>query len=107
MQNQQAATSSVEGAVVVVGAGAGEGGTRFVPGMGPGVVRRGQAEGAGALQLGLQAPADEGWLLGHFARLGILLVVVVGQTNHGVGLGQVSTEGGTLGRLEGEVDTEH
>lgn len=92
------ADSSVEGAVVVVGAGAGEGGSGFVPGESPRVISCGEAEGAGTLQLVLQAPADEGRLLGYFA--GFLLVVVVGQADHGVGLRQVPTEGGTFGWLE-------
>lgn len=98
--SRKSAASSVEGTVVVVGAGAGEGGTGFVPGKGARVVSCGKAEGAGALQLVLQTPADEGRLLGYFARLGVLVIVIKGQTNHGVCLGQVSAEGGTLGRLE-------
>lgn len=101
----ESAASSVEGTVVVVGAGAGEGGTGFIPGKGAGVVRRGKAEGAGALQLVLQTPADEGWFLGYFARLGVFVIVIIGQTNHGVGLRQVSAEGGTLGWLERESES--
>ena len=98
-------SSSVEGTVVVVvGAGAGERGAGFVPGKGPGVVRCGKAEGAGALQPVLQAKVEEGRLLGHFAGLGVLVVVVIRQADHGVGLGQVSAEGGTLGRLEREIE---
>lgn len=85
----RAAVRSVEGAttVVVVGAGAGEGGAGFVPGQSAGLVRCGEAERAGALQPVLQAPAEEGGLLGDFAGLGVLVLVVVGQTDHGVGLG--------------------
>lgn len=96
--SKRSAASSVEGTVVVVGTGAGEGGTRFTPGKGAGVVGCGKAEGAGALQPVFQTPAEEGWLLGYFARLGVLVVVIIGQTDHRVGLGQVSAEGGTLGR---------
>lgn len=99
-QRGQPAASSVEGAVVVVGAGAGEGGAGFVPGERPRVVVRGEAEGAGALQLVLQTPAEEGGLLGYFARPGVLVVLVVGQADHGVGLWQVPAEGGALGRLD-------
>lgn len=55
----RSAASSVQGAVIV-GAGAGEGGTGFIPGKGAGVVSCGKAEGAGTLQLVLQTPADEG-----------------------------------------------
>lgn len=58
--SKQPAASSVEDAVVVVGAGAGEGGTGFIPRQGAGVVGCGKAEGAGTLQFVLQAPADEG-----------------------------------------------
>lgn len=57
--SKKPAASLVEGTVVVVGAGAGEGGTRFIPGQGARVVGCGKAEGAGALQFVLQAPADE------------------------------------------------
>lgn len=71
----------------------------LVPGKAAGVVGRGEADGAGALHLVLQAPAEERRLLGHFAGLGVLVLVVVGQADHGVGLGQISTEGGALGRL--------
>lgn len=85
--------------VVVVSAGGGERGDGFVPGERPRVVVRGQAQGAGALHLVLQAPAEERRLLHDLAVLGGLVFVVVGQANHGVGLGQVSTEGGALGRL--------
>lgn len=102
--SKRSAASSVEGTVVVVGAGAGEGGTRFIPGKGAGVVGCGKAEGAGTLQPVFQTPAEEGWLLGYFARLGVLVVVIIGQTDHRVGLGQVSAEGGTLGRLDREID---
>lgn len=101
--SKQSAASSVEGTVVVVGAGAGEGGTGFIPGKGARVVSCGKAERARALQFVLQTPADEGRLLGHFAGLGVLVVVIVGQTDHGVGLRQVSAEGGTLGRLDREI----
>lgn len=58
--SRESAASSVEGTVVVVGAGAGEGGARFIPGEGARVVGCGKAEGTGALQLVLQTPADEG-----------------------------------------------
>lgn len=50
--------SSVEGAVIV-GTGAGEGGNGFIPGKSTRLVRCGQAQGAGALHLVLQAPAEE------------------------------------------------
>lgn len=69
------------------------------------MVSCGKAEGAGALQSVLQTPADEGCFLSYFARL-LVVVVVVGQTDHGVGLWQVSAEGGTLGRLEREIDSD-
>lgn len=69
------------------------------------MVSCGKAEGAGALQSVLQTPADEGCFLRYFARL-LVVVVVVGQTDHGVGLWQVSAEGGTLGRLEREIDSD-
>lgn len=64
------------------------------------MVLRGEAQGAGALQFVLQTPAEEGGLLGHFAGPGVLVVLVVGQADHGVGLWQVPAEGGALGRLE-------
>lgn len=73
----------------------------LVPGKTAGVVSRGEADGAGALHLVLQTPAEERGLLGHLARLGVLVFVVMRQTNHGVGLGQIPTEGGALGRLVG------
>lgn len=60
----------------------------------------GKAEGARALQFVLETPAEEGRLLGYFAGPGVLVVLVVGQTDHRVGLWQVSAEGGTLGRLD-------
>lgn len=60
----------------------------------------GEAERARTLQFVLEAPAQEGRLLGHFAGPGVLVVMIVGQTDHGVGLWQVSAEGGTLGRLD-------
>lgn len=100
-RQQRPAASSVEDAVVV-GTGAGERGTGFIPGQGARLVGCGKAEGAGALQLVLQTPADEGRLLGYLARLWVLLLIVVGQTNHGVGLGQVPAEGGALGGLHRE-----
>lgn len=53
------AASSVQGTVVVVGAGAGERGTGLIPGKGTGVIRRGEAEGAGALQPVLQTEVEE------------------------------------------------
>lgn len=101
--SKKSAASSVEG-TVVVGARAGECGTGFIPGKGPGVVSSGKAEGAGALQPVLQTPAEEGRLLGYFAGLGVLVVIIIGQTNHGVGFRQVSAEGGALGRLDREID---
>lgn len=64
------------------------------------MVSCGKAEGAGALQFVLQTPADEGCFLGYFARLGVLVVIIIRQTDHGVGLWQVPAEGGTLGRLD-------
>lgn len=60
----------------------------------------GEAERASTLQFVLEAPAEEGRLLGHFAGPGVLVVFIVGQTDHGVSLRQVSAEGGTLGRLD-------
>lgn len=48
--------SSVQRTVVVVGAGAGEGGAGFVPGLAVGVVRRRKAQGARTLQFVLQTP---------------------------------------------------
>lgn len=60
----------------------------------------GEAEGARALQFVLQTPAEEGGLLGYFAGPGVLVVVIVGQTDHGVGLWQVSAESGALGGLD-------
>lgn len=102
--SRQSATSSVEAAVIVVGAGAREGGTGFIPWKGPRVVSCGKAQGAGTLQFVLQTPADEGWLLGYIARLGVLVIFVICQTYHGVGLRQVSAESGTLGRLDRESD---
>lgn len=65
----------------------------------------GEAEGAGALQLVLQTPAEEGGLLGHFAGPGVLVVLIVGQADHRVGLWQVSAEGGTLGGLDRRGET--
>lgn len=94
------AASSVEGAIVVVGARAGEGRTGLVPRKGSRVVVCGEAEGARTLQLVLETPAEEGGLLGHFAGPGVLVVLIVGQTDHRVGLWQVPAEGGTLGRLD-------
>lgn len=95
---------SVKGTVIVVGARAGEGGAGFIPGQSTRVVRCGEAEGAGTLQFVLQTPAEEGGLLGYFAGLGVFVVVIVGQTNHGVCLRQVPTEGGTLGRLGRDIN---
>lgn len=100
--NNRPAGGSVQDAVVVVGAGAGEGGAVFIPGQRAGVVGRGKAEGAGALQPVLQAPAEEGGLFGDLAGFGALVVVVIGQADHGVGFGQVSAEGGALRRLDRE-----
>lgn len=51
LQTVTAAVSSVEATVIVVGAGAGEGGTRFIPGQSAGLVYCGKAEGAGTLHL--------------------------------------------------------
>lgn len=51
LQTVTAAVSSVEATVIVVGAGAGEGGTRFIPGQSAGLVCCGKAEGAGTLHL--------------------------------------------------------
>lgn len=90
---------SVEGALIVVGAGAGEGGAGFVPWQRASGVGRREAQRAGTFQFVLQPPAQERRLLGHFARLGVLLVVVVGQADHGVGFWQVSAEGCTFGGL--------
>lgn len=69
-----------------------------------GMVVRGEAEGAGALQFVFETPAEEGGLLGHFASPGVLVVLIVGQTDHGVGLWQVPAEGGTLGGLDRRTD---
>lgn len=96
------AGASVEGAVIVVGAGAGEGGTGLAPGQRARGVGGGEAERARALQPVLQPPAEERRLLGDFAGLGVLVIVVEGQADHGVGLGEVPTKGGTLGGLNRE-----
>lgn len=53
------ADGSVEAAVDVVGAGAGEGGNGFVPGQSATLVHCGQAQGAGTLIPVLQTPAQE------------------------------------------------
>lgn len=66
------------------------------------MVCSGKAEGAGTFQLVLQTPAEEGRLLGDFTGLGVLVVIIIGQTDHGVSLRQVSTKGGALGRLDTE-----
>lgn len=82
--------------------GAGEGGAGFVEGQRSTVVRGGQAECAGALVLVLHAPAEEGRLLRHFTRLQVLVVIVEGQADHGVGLGQGAGVRGTFRRLDWE-----
>lgn len=96
--------SSVEGTLIVVRARTGKGGAGFIPGEGARVVSCGKAEGAGAFQFVLQAPVDERRLLGYFARLGVLVIVVVGQTDHGVSFRQVSAEGGAFGGLDRKID---
>lgn len=65
----------------------------------------GKAEGAGTLQLVLETPAEERRLLGYFVGFGVFVIVIIGQTNHGVGLRQVSAESGTLGGLDRERST--
>lgn len=88
---------SVEAGVLVCAGGEGRAG--FVPWL----LCGGQADGTGALQFVLQAPAKEWRLLADLARLAVLVVAVVGQTDHGVRLGQVAAEGGALCRLDGHT----
>src|SRR4029434_4478212 len=54
---------------------------------------------------GVGVPAQEGHLLGDLAGLGVLVLVVEGQADHGVGLGQTPTVGGALGRLRRRTHT--
>lgn len=100
----QQLSRSVEGAFIIVGAGTGEGGAGFVPWECARGVGCGEAESAGTFQLVLQPPAEERRFLGHFARLGVLFVIVIGQADHGVGFWQVSAEGCTFGRLNREIE---
>lgn len=95
---------SVEGALIIVGAGTGKGGAGFVPRECASGVGSWEAQSAGTFQFVLQPPAQERRLLGHFARLGVLFIVVVGQADHGVGFWQVSAEGCTFGGLKREIE---
>lgn len=84
--SKKPAASSVEGTVVVVGTGAGEGGTGFIPGQSTRMVSCGKAERADTLQFVLQTPAEEGWFFGDFACLRIIVIIIMRQANHGVSL---------------------
>lgn len=95
---------SVEGALIVVGAGTGKGGAGFVPWERASGVGCWEAQSASTFQFVLQPPAQERGLLGYFARLGVLFLVVVSQADHGIGFWQVSTEGCTFGGLKREIE---